>query len=266
MHKVLTMQTIQGIWPLADWRLNPADIHVWTISLDITASCLSGFERILSTSELARARSFRFDLHRNRFIAGRGSMRTLLSRYLKTEPAHVNFGEGPHGKPYLSGAFAESGLNFNLAHSENLGLFAVTRAGSIGVDIERIRPLTDSEQIADCFFSARESAEFHGLAVGQKLDAFFNLWTRKEAWLKATGEGIGQALKDVEVSFLPGEAAQFLSLPASPQSQAAWILQSLEPAPGFAAAIALRALVTPIYCCCFGEESASKMLAESVDI
>jgi 4'-phosphopantetheinyl transferase len=232
----------------------------------MASTALSTLEGILSSSELERARRFRFDQHRNRFIAGRGLMRTLLSRYLETKPAKLEFVYNPYGKPFLSGAFAESRLNFNLAHSENLAIFAVTRAGTIGVDVERIRPLTDADQLAVSSFSARESAAFHNLPLEQKPVAFFNLWTRKEAWLKATGEGIGHLLNVIEVSFLPGEPARFLSLPGDPQTTASWILHDLKPAPGFVAALAIPAQATPLRCCCWDEAATKKTLQQCITV
>jgi len=187
-------------------------------------------------------------------------MRMLLGRYLHVEPADLEFVYGPHGKPFLSGAFADSRLNFNLAHSENLALLAVTRAGMIGVDIERIRPMDDAGQLVGRFFSARESSTFQKLPREQKNIAFFNLWTRKEAWLKAIGEGIEHLLKRVEVSFLPGEPAQFINLPGNAQITEPWVIHNLDPAPGFAAALAVRAPVTSLHCCCWGEEATRKIM------
>ena len=257
------METIQAPCPLADWHLGPTDIHVWTTSLDLAPAVLNTFEATLSSSERERARRFRFDQPRNRFIAGRGLMRTLLGRYLETEPAKLELVCSPYGKPFLSGALVESWLNFNLAHSENLALLAVTRVGTIGVDVERIRPLTAADQIAAKFFSARENAAFHKLPLEQKPVAFFNLWTRKEAWLKATGEGIGGLLKAVEVSFLPGEPARFLSLPGEPQPTASWILHDLDPAPGFIAALAVRARTTPLRCWCWDEAATRKIMSKN---
>jgi len=187
-------------------------------------------------------------------------MRMLLGRYLQAEPANLEFVNGPHGKPFLTGAFADSFLNFNLAHSENLALLALTRAGMLGVDIERIRPLDDAAQLVDRFFSTGESAAFQKLPPEQKSLAFFNLWTRKEAWLKATGEGIGYLLNVVEVSFIPGEPAQFISLPGNAQTTEPWVIHNLDPAPGFAAALAVHAQVTPEHCCCWGEEATGKLV------
>jgi len=259
------MKTIRGSRPPAGWRLSPADVHVWTISLDVASAVLDAFAAILSSSELERAQQFRSGQPRNRFIAGRAQMRTLLSRYLQTEPAKLEFGYGSGGKPFLSGAFAENGLNFNLTHSDNLALLAVTRAGMIGADIERIRPLTDADRLVDRFFSERESAAFHKLPAEQKPVAFFNLWTRKEAWLKATGAGIGHLLNAVEPSFLPGEAVRFISLPVDAQPMAPWMLHDLQPAPDFIAAMAVRAEVKLRRCCCWNQEAARKVIRQATD-
>jgi 4'-phosphopantetheinyl transferase len=261
----VTMKKIRETRPPAGWRLRPGDIHVWTISLDMAAAGLAPFEKALSSSEMERARRFRFDQHRNRFIAGRGQMRTLLSRYLRAGPAELEFGHGPRGKPLLTGVLAEAGLNFNLAHSENLALLAVTRAGMIGVDVERIRPLTNASELAARFFSRRESAALDKLPPEQKPLAFFNLWTRKEAWLKATGEGIGHLLNAVEPTFLPGEPARFISLPADAQNAAPWILQDLQVAPGFVAAFAVCAQAGRLRCCCWDEEAAGKIVRQESD-
>jgi 4'-phosphopantetheinyl transferase len=190
---------------------------------------------------MERAARFRFEQGRNRFVAARGFLRTLLSRYVPAEPAELEFVYGPFGKPSLAGNLTESGLNFNLAHSDNLALLAVTRIGAIGVDVERIEELRDSDALVAQFFSATERAAFHRLPREQKPPAFFNLWTRKEAWLKATGQGIGHLLNAVEVSFLPGEAARFLRLPGERQSPASWILHPLAPRVGFVGAMAISA-------------------------
>src|SRR5207302_8233420 len=132
-------------------------------------------------------------------------------------------------------------LHINLAPSDGLALVAVTRVCPVGVDVERIRPLRDAEGIIERFFSPRESAALKALPADQKPVAFFNLWTRKEAWLKATGDGIGESLNQSEVSLLPDEPARFLSILGDTQVAAAWTLQDLSPAAGFKAALAAPA-------------------------
>jgi 4'-phosphopantetheinyl transferase len=158
----------------------------------------------------------------------------------------LEFCYGPQGKPALAGVWSASGWHFNLAHSLDLALLAVTRSGPVGVDVERIRPLRDVDQLVSRFFSPRESAAFQALPAEQKPDAFFRLWTRKEAWLKATGEGIAESLGRVEVSFLPGEPARLLSLPGGPAALSGWRLHDLDPGPGFIAALAVVAGAGPI--------------------
>ena len=247
----LRMQTIPQLIPLVNWDLGPTEVHVWTTSLDVVPKVLSTFERILCSSEMESARRFRVKQHRNRFIAARGFVRTLLSHYLRINPAEPEFVYGPYGKPSLSTAFRESGLNFNLAHSENLAVIAVTQAGAIGVDVERIRPLADAGELVAQFFSARTRAAFQNLPLEQKPTAFFNLWTRKEAWLKATGEGIGSLLNVVEVSFLPDEPPRLLSLPREVQTLGPWVLHEFSPRPGFIAALAIAAHEAPLHCYCW---------------
>jgi 4'-phosphopantetheinyl transferase len=166
-------------------------------------------------------------------------LRTVLSRYLQTEPRQIEFAYGAQSKPFLGKAFLGSGLCFNLAHSHNLALLAVTNAGPVGVDVERIDSKTDTRQLAADLFSARESAAFDNLPADLKPAAFFNLWTRKEAWLKATGEGVGHLLDQVEVSFAPGAPSRLLSLPGNGRTAERWDLYDLSPAPGFAAALAI---------------------------
>jgi len=228
-------------WPVppSNWSLGGDQVHVWAAHLDLLPEALGGFRSILSKEELRRANRFRFETYRERFIAARGILRTLLAPYLKCAPDKLDFSYGPKGKPALADEFSGSGLFFNLAHSEELALIAITRLSPIGIDIEKIRPMSDLDELVERFFSVRESALFQKLPDEQKNPAFFNLWTRKEAWLKATGEGIGDLLNRVEVTFLPGEHAQFLSLPQNSGSISDWTLRPLEPSNSFVGAVAL---------------------------
>jgi 4'-phosphopantetheinyl transferase len=255
-----TKSQLEFQWPSPpiDLLLMPNDIHVWAISLDVPKSALAHFATLLRPNERERAARFHFDCHRNRFIAGRGLLRTILSRYLQAEPAALEFSYGPNGKPSLAERRLASqntemlshshDLQFNFAHSENLALLAVTNLAEIGVDVERIVPLPNIESLVARFFSSRECVEFKGLSEPQKLGAFFNLWTRKEALLKATGEGIAQSLNTVEVTFLPGQPVRLLSLPKGPPAASNWSLVDLTPGSGFAAALALPAKAGRVQC------------------
>jgi 4'-phosphopantetheinyl transferase len=236
----LTMP-IDILWPFPpdQWSLGATDVHLWAARLDLPSGSLVRLAAILSQDESERAARFRFDTHRNRFIAVRGILRSLLRSYLLSPPDELRFEYGLNGKPTLAGRFADSGLSFNLAHSEDLALIAVTRIGPIGVDVEQIRPVTDADELVARFFSPRESALFQMLPDPERNAAFFNLWTRKEAWLKATGEGIAHSLNRVEVTFLPGEPARILGLPEKPELNNHWALRELTPATGFVGAVAL---------------------------
>src|SRR5438046_3961564 len=177
-------------WPLSpDWpELARDEIHAWCAGLDELASDLTAFAETLSVGERQRAERFQFDRDRKRFIVRHGLLRMILGRYLNLEPARLSFTCESRGKPALAGILDGRTLHFNLSHSDGLALFAVARRFALGVDVERIRPIPEIDQIAGKFFSTRESATLNALPAEQKLEAFFNCWTRKEAYLKATGE------------------------------------------------------------------------------
>jgi 4'-phosphopantetheinyl transferase len=228
-------------WPIpaADFafRLKAASAHVWAFPLELEAGTLEVLATLLPSAEHDRASRFYFQRDRARFIAGRAQLRILLARYLRADPAALTFAYGPFGKPALTTSWATSKLAFNVAHSEDLAVAAFART-DCGIDVERVRPLADMDELVSRFFSPRETVSFLGLPAGEKPQAFFNLWTRKEAWLKAIGEGIGHSLDRVEVSFLPGEPAKLVSLPGNSKLAASWSLLALAPAAGFTAALA----------------------------
>jgi 4'-phosphopantetheinyl transferase len=238
-------------WPIhpLPFELHQDEVHVWSCRLDPSNDLLARFGSVLSLDESERAARFRFDLHRNRFIAGRGWIRLLLGSYLKIAPEQIDFCYGEHGKPAISNPCDHKGIHFNLAHSDVIALAAVTRIGPLGLDVERLRVLKDVAELVERFFSARENSVFQELSAEARNVAFFNLWTRKEAWLKATGQGISQNLNRVEVSFVPGESPRLLALPEEFRSDIrTWSLHELTPAPGFAGALALCAEKPRISC------------------
>jgi 4'-phosphopantetheinyl transferase len=236
------MDEINIFWPAPPVQvsLERNSVHVWAVSLQVAGDTLNCLAKTLAPAERRRAESFHFERDRNRFIAGRGTLRTILGRYLRAHPATLELATGSHGKPLLAGPFARSGLHFNLAHSEDLALLAVVHGRVVGVDLEKICATNDAQEMAACFCSTRENTEFQSLPPDEREAAFFRLWTRKEAWLKATGEGLGDLLDEVEVSFRAGQPARFLRLPAEAGRPAhEWSLHELRPAPGFIASLAL---------------------------
>jgi 4'-phosphopantetheinyl transferase len=248
--------TQQIIWPLPppNWASMAPATHVWAVALDATPEALAKLALTLAPAERERAARFRFERDQNRFTVGRGVLRAILSCYLQTEPGELEFSYGSRGKPFLVKHGDGGGLQFNLAHSDGLALIAVTPANCVGVDIERIRPLHDADALVARFFCPSEIADFRNSPAEQKPFAFFNLWTRKEAWLKATGDGIGDLLNRVQVSFLPGEPARLVNLPEGGQASASWTLRHLDVARDFTAALAIPASDIPIYCWRWPEE------------
>jgi len=229
-------------WPLPpeNPQLAGNEIHVRALALTADPPLLEKLSHTLTPEEKERASRFKFEPLRNRYIVGRGALRAILARYLQTEPAALRFGYLENGKPELAGEFANAGIHFNLAHTGDLALVAITRIGWVGVDVESVRPIKNVDELVARFFSPRESALFQKVSTDAKPAAFFNLWTRKEALLKATGEGITRSLSLVEVSFLPGEPARLLAISGDVKAAQQWTLKELEPANGFAGAIALQ--------------------------
>jgi len=221
--------------------LSAFEVRVGWLRLDLPAGFLGELTATLSEEERHRAARFIAEPHRHRFIAARGQLRAALGRCLGTSAAEIELAYSATGKPTLAGTFATVGLHFNLSHSEDTAVFAVTLAGPVGIDVERIRRLRDFDLLVTRFFSSREQAAFLALPEGEKPGAFFHLWTRKEAWLKATGAGLAGGLDQVEVTFLPGEPARFLSLPGVGHHPAGWSLHDLAAPAGFAAAVAVGA-------------------------
>jgi 4'-phosphopantetheinyl transferase len=195
---------------------------------------------LLAPDECARADRFHFARDRNRFIVARGSLRTILGAYLQQEPAQLSFSYSQYGKPALADELAGNQLTFNLSHANELALIAVTRERGLGVDIEFIRPQFASEEIAERFFSDHEVAALRTLPEPAQSEAFFNCWTRKEAYIKAIGEGMSMPLNQFHVSLKPGSPAELLGNLRDANEVSRWSLQELAPGPGYVAAVAVE--------------------------
>ena len=184
--------------------LQPNDVHIWRSPLDLPADSLRQLQSYLSDDEQARAARFRFDHHRHHFIAGRGLLRVLLGQYVQQEPQVLRFEYGDRGKPKLANPGVDSqatSLQFNVSHSGGVALYAIALNRRVGIDLEELRPMPNAAQLAQRFFTEGEYAQLSAQPPEQQELAFFRGWTRKEAYLKATGEGLG-GLETVEVSLL----------------------------------------------------------------
>lgn len=224
---------------LGKLAIAPQEIHVWQADLDVQETELTQLRATLSEDERARADRFHFEKDRRHFTAGRGFLRSLLAHYLRQKPSQLQFVYSDRGKPSLAPSLNPEQLAFNISHSNGIALYAFTRDRTIGIDLEQIRPLEDAAQLARRFFCPGEYEAMRSLPKAQQQHAFFNGWTRKEAYLKATGEGIAQ-LQAVEVSLLPGQPAALLRVPAN-TSLERWSLYELTVRSGYAAALAVEA-------------------------
>jgi 4'-phosphopantetheinyl transferase len=195
---------------------------------------------VLSADEHERAERFRFRKDREHFIAARGLLRILLGRYLDLPPRQLSFSYSPYGKPQLAGVSGGAALRFNVSHSHGIALYAVALGREIGVDVEYIRREVVGESIAEHFFSAREVASLRALPAEMQPQAFFNCWTRKEAFIKAIGEGLSFPLDEFDVSLVPDEPAALLNTRNGPLEAARWSLQALPVDEGYVAALAVE--------------------------
>lgn len=237
-------------WTAAPTAISLAEhsVHVWAASLQVSADTLERLRVTLSADELERASRYKFDVHRNRYLAGRGILRSILARYLNNTASDLEFTYSAHQKPELTRATNSGGLHFNLAHTGDLAVIAIANAAPLGVDVEEVRAIKDVEDLVARFFSSRENELFQQLAPEKKSAAFFNLWTRKEALLKATGEGITGGLNRVEVSFLESEPARLLAINGDSNRASEWTLNAFAPASGFVGALAIRARSLELEC------------------
>ncbi len=200
-----------------------APVHVWSTGLDLTGDALATLAAVLSDEETARARRFHFERDRRHFTAARGFLRLLLGRYLDTAPADVCFGYGTRGKPFVAMPSA-TGLRFNLSHSHGRALYAFAAGREVGIDVEAGARLGDDwPGLVRRIFSVRERAELFSLPAARQRAAFLNGWTRKEAFLKATGQGLVDGLQSIEVTLDPAGPAMLLA--AEPARR--WTLHDL---------------------------------------
>jgi 4'-phosphopantetheinyl transferase len=220
--------------------LHNRDVHVWQASLDQTPVEMDKFLHTLSEDERARADRFYFQKDREDFIAARGRLRSILGFYLSKAPESLSFNYSSHGKPSLKLESGEAAIHFNLSHSHRHSLYAIARDLEVGIDLEFIRGELATEEIADRFFSRRELRALRALPLALQKYAFFLCWTRKEAYIKARGEGLSLPLDQFDVSLTPGKPAELLGTRPDPSEASRWSLRDLmlEPS-GYAAALAV---------------------------
>ena len=238
------METHNHLWSPAPNDLTLADheVHVWRSQLELPSPQEQRLRGILTDDELDKARRFYFEIDRQRFIAARGTLRSILSRYIPTSPGHLRFYYNQYGKPSLAPEFSSTLLNFNLSHSGSLALFAITRNMEIGVDVEHVRSDFEYEEIAKRFFSVNEVATLRTIPTEKKLEAFYNCWTRQEAYIKAHGKGLSLPLDSFDVSLASWEPSIVLITKDELQEGSHWTLLDLKPGLGYMGALAVRGI------------------------
>lgn len=212
------------------------EVNLWAVRLDASGDHLARCLAWLSPEESARAARFHFDEHRRAFILAHGVLRALAGRFTAVSPSQVNFSYGPKGKPAIEDTTCS--LRFNMAHSGTLAVYAFTVSCQIGIDVEQIRPVPEMADIAARFFAPDEAAELMSLPEPERAQGFFNCWTRKEAYIKAVGDGLSLPLASFRVSLQPGVPARLLCLGGDARAAKSWTLHDFTPAPDCVGALA----------------------------
>lgn len=235
-------QTSLMATPPAPAAMHPHDqsVEVVVARLDLEANELNMLAGFLRKEERHRANRFHYERDRRHFIVARGRLRQLLAARLNINPGSVELACGNHGKPLLARGPAAMDWRFNVSRSRALVLFAFCRGREVGIDVEAVLPVHEADAVAAHFFSRNELADYRALDSRDRETGFFNCWTRKEAFVKALGEGLRYPLGDFDVSLAPAAAAKILRVGDAPGENCGWCLRSFSPVPGYVAAVVVE--------------------------
>lgn len=226
--------------PPPSLQLSSKDVHVWRASFHQLMPLLPYFRTLLSSDEQMKAGRYRFEDNRQEYIIARGLLRHLLGSYLGDDPHRLRFHYNAYGKPALSSEAGPERLTFNVSHAHGFVLYVFTRGREVGIDLERIRPEAAHDGVAERFFSSKEVSTLRALPRHAQPIGFFNCWTRKEAYIKARGEGLTIPLNQFDVSLVPGEPAVLLESRVDPADTNRWSLRSLDMGTQYIAALAVE--------------------------
>jgi 4'-phosphopantetheinyl transferase len=223
--------------------MGAGEVHVWRARLKCSADVHARLWTSLSTDERSRARRYRFADDRDSFVVARGILRAILARYTGIEPAMLRFRYGSQGKPELDAPDSTGAIAFNLAHSGGLAVYALARGRRVGVDIEAEHANQNHARVSEMFFSQLEIDALRQLPPKVQPEAFLACWTRKEAFLKATSEGLSRVLDEFQVSTNPDDSDPRLCVASCPEETTRWRLMDLDVAAGYRAAICVEGRV-----------------------
>ncbi len=228
------------------WQTTPRDLEissthvdVWLTSTDPGEEQVQKYKKLLSATEIARADKFVPGHKRREYIITRGVLKQVLSRVTGLDASGLDFSYGDHGKPYLDINRAGKNIAFNVSHSHGMALVAITLGGRLGVDVEKIRPELDWLDLAERYFSASEYQALSKCPNDSSLMSFFTCWTRKEAFVKAVGDGIARGLSEFDVSIDPDESAGLLNIRWQGEDAAEWSIKNIPIHGDYVAALAV---------------------------
>ena len=227
---------------LGNVSLNSVDIHIWQRQLACERQVIESLRRVLARDELERAERFHFAANRDEYIVARGTLRTLLGEYLACSPEKICFTYSQYGRPHLDSTDHGESIEFNISHSGNIVVLAFTRNRRIGIDIEHLRSDFSTTEIAQRFFSLAEREALRQVPMEQRHEAFFICWTRKEAFIKALGEGLSHPLDQFDVSLVPGLPAALLATRPDATDARRWSLWNLSVPAGYSGALAAEVI------------------------
>jgi 4'-phosphopantetheinyl transferase len=228
-------------------RLPPRELHVWRVDLDCPPAAWGLSAECLSAEERGRAERFVRPLDGQRFIVAHAAVRVILGRYLGVPPGLVEIAVRAGGKPEVVPSSGRPPLNYNLSHSEGLAIVGCVLGQEIGVDVERVRPFVDVENIVARYFAAGEQETWRSLPEEERLAAFFRGWTRKEAYLKARGIGLSAGLDRFEVSLAAGEPARLLRGDGPQDAGDRWQIYGVSAGDGYMAACVVEGGVDRLF-------------------
>lgn len=215
------------------------EVHLWWCSLDLPSALVAQAYAVLAGDEVDRARRYKFARDQRRFVAARSFLRRTLAEYLSLSPLELSFAYGAFGKPRLSPRADHARVEFNLSHSGDIAILAITRGPAVGVDVEQVIQVSDLQEMARRFFSAYENAALNKIPSDARHFAFYCCWTRKEAFLKALGHGLAHPLDSFDVS-LDERCPRLVAVRGDRKASSKWTLFHVRPAPGYVAALAVE--------------------------
>jgi 4'-phosphopantetheinyl transferase len=228
--------------------LSIGEVHVWTARLAEERHATADLLRILSREERAQAAQFSFEHDRTRFVQAHGIVRRILSNYLDVDAAALTFARNHHGKPYLISRANGPNLQFSVSHSSNCCMLAVGFDHAIGIDVEKVRDLPRAIDVVQRYFTPAESRALAALRGAAQRDAFFALWTHKEATVKGLGISLAAHLRSIEFDLDPIGGLRLVAWDGDQSVAYKWSLVRLDPAPGYVAAVASARPIRSLTC------------------